>query len=42
MMPEREPRIDIIGMIPWGTHFCAFYKTGDNLAAILLPYIEAY
>jgi len=30
--------IDLIGDIPWGTHFCSFYETKEDLFDILIPY----
>ena len=41
MTVNRDSGIDVIGMIPWGTHFCAFYNTKEDLAEILVPYFEA-
>ena len=37
----RRSGIDIIGDIPWGTHFCQFYRTADDLLDILVPYFAA-
>ena len=39
--PLRDSGIDIIGEVPWGTHFCLFYETIDDLSDILLPYFKA-
>ncbi|HMF70413.1 MAG TPA: MEDS domain-containing protein, partial [Flavitalea sp.] len=40
-MPElRESGIDILGKIPWGTHFCNFYETKPDLLDILVPYFK--
>ncbi|MBI5966729.1 MAG: MEDS domain-containing protein [Deltaproteobacteria bacterium] len=33
--------IDIIGDVPWGTHFCQFYQTKKDLLDILVPYFRA-
>jgi len=33
--------IDIIGDVPWGTHFCQFYRTREDLLDILVPYFIA-
>ncbi len=33
--------LDIIGDVPWGTHFCQFYQTKDDLLEILPPYFKA-
>jgi PAS domain S-box-containing protein len=37
----RKSGIDIIGDIPWGTHFCQFYQTKKDLMEILIPYFKA-
>jgi PAS domain S-box-containing protein len=37
----RKSGIQIIGDIPWGTHFCQFYKTKKDLIDILVPYFKA-
>jgi PAS domain S-box-containing protein len=37
----RETGISIIGDIPWGTHFCYFYETKQDLFDILVPYFKA-
>jgi len=39
--PLRDTGIDIIGEVPWGTHFSLFYKTSDGLLDILIPYFKA-
>jgi len=33
--------IDVIGQVPWGTHFCQFYQTREDLLDTLVPYFEA-
>ncbi|MBI2940829.1 MAG: MEDS domain-containing protein [Chloroflexi bacterium] len=33
--------IDIIGSVPWGSHFCQFYQAAEDLLDILLPYFRA-
>jgi PAS domain S-box-containing protein len=33
--------IHIVGDVPWGTHFCQFYQTKDDLIDILVPYFKA-
>jgi PAS domain S-box-containing protein len=38
---SRKTAIDIIGDVPWGTHFCQFYETKEDLIDILVPYFEA-
>jgi len=37
----RSSGIDIIGDVPWGTHFCQFYQTKEDLMDILVPYFKA-
>jgi two-component system cell cycle sensor histidine kinase/response regulator CckA len=37
----RETGIDIIGNVSWGTHFCQFYQTPEDLIDILVPYFKA-
>lgn len=37
----RNSGIDVIDGVPWGTHFCQFYKTKQDLIDILVPYFKA-
>ena len=37
----RKSGIDILGDAPWGTHFCQFYQTKEDLIEILVPYFKA-
>ena len=37
-MELRKSGINLIGNIPWGTHFCQFYETKEDLKDILIPY----
>ncbi|MDI6871557.1 MAG: MEDS domain-containing protein [Bacillota bacterium] len=37
----RNTGIDIIGSVPWGTHFCQFYQDKQDLIEILVPYFAA-
>lgn len=37
----RKSGIELIGEVPWGTHFCQFYQTKENLMDILIPYFQA-
>jgi len=37
----RDSGIDVIGSVPWGTHFCQFYQTKQDLIEILVPYFKA-
>ncbi|MDO8682575.1 MAG: MEDS domain-containing protein, partial [Armatimonadota bacterium] len=36
----RRTGIDLIGDVPWGTHFCQFYQTKQDLIDILVPYFK--
>ncbi|MBP0446744.1 MEDS domain-containing protein [Roseomonas sp. SSH11] len=33
--------IEAIGDVAWGTHFCQFYETADDLVSTLVPYFKA-
>lgn len=37
----RQSGISIIGEIPYGTHFCQFYQTNEDLMDLLIPYLKA-
>jgi PAS domain S-box-containing protein len=37
----RNSGIDVIGSVPWGTHFCQFYRTKQDLTDLLVPYFKA-
>ena len=37
----RDIGIDVIGSAPWGTHFCQFYETQQDLVDTLVPYFKA-
>lgn len=37
----RPSGIDVIGSVPWGTHFCEFYNTQQDLIETLVPYFKA-
>jgi PAS domain S-box-containing protein len=37
----RKSGIEVIGSVPWGTHFCQFYRTKQDLIDILVPYFKA-
>ncbi|NQU82800.1 MAG: MEDS domain-containing protein, partial [Parcubacteria group bacterium] len=43
MTKEKNRRIgiDIINDVPWGAHFCLFYKTKEDLIDSLVPYFKA-
>jgi len=36
----RETGIDVVDGVPWGTHFCQFYQTKEDLLDILVPYFK--
>jgi PAS domain S-box-containing protein len=36
----RETGISVVGEMPWGTHFCHFYETKDDLLDILIPFFR--
>jgi len=38
---KRDSGIALIGDVPWGTHFCQFYKTKKDLLDMLVPYFKA-
>ncbi len=40
-LDTRDSGIDVIGEVPWGTHFCLFYQTKEDLIDILVPYFKA-
>ncbi|MGA9138637.1 MAG: MEDS domain-containing protein [Methanocella sp.] len=37
----RESGIDVIGDVPWGSHLCLFYQTGDDLSEVLVSFFQA-
>jgi len=37
----RKTGISVVGDMPWGTHFCYFYETKQDLLDILVPYFKA-
>jgi len=38
---KRESGIALIGDLPWGSHFCQFYETQEDLLDTLIPYFRA-
>ena len=38
---EVDTGIGPIGRVVWGSHFCHFFKTADDLSETLLPYFKA-
>src|SRR5712692_10073940 len=37
----RKTGVDVVGDMPWGTHFCLFYETRADLLETLVPYCKA-
>jgi len=37
----RKSGIEALGNVPWGTHFCQFYQTTEDLTDILVPYFKS-
>src|SRR5882724_7456911 len=37
----RKTGIDVVGDMPWGTHFCLFYETKEDLLDMLVSYCKA-
>ncbi|OGX18262.1 MAG: hypothetical protein A3K83_06115 [Omnitrophica WOR_2 bacterium RBG_13_44_8b] len=37
----RKTGIGVVGDVHWGTHFCQFYQTKQDLIDILVPYFKA-
>ena len=40
-MELRKTGISVVGDIPWGTHFCFFYETKQDLLEVEVPYFKA-
>src|ERR1041385_1075514 len=37
---SRKIGIHTLGNMPWGTHFCQFYETKEDLLTTLVPYFK--
>jgi PAS domain S-box-containing protein len=37
----RQSGIEVVGAMPWGSHFCQFYQTKQDLLDVLVPYFKA-
>jgi signal transduction histidine kinase/PAS domain-containing protein len=37
----RKTGVDVVGDMPWGTHFCLFYETAADLLETLVSYCKA-
>jgi hypothetical protein len=38
---KRASGIPVVGELPWGTHFCQFYKTQQDMIDVVVPYFWA-
>lgn len=38
---KRSSGIPVVGDVPWGSHFCQFYKTRQDMTDIVVPYFRA-
>jgi len=38
---RRQSGISLVGELPWGSHFCQFYQTRQDLLDVLVPYFKA-
>lgn len=36
----RQTGIEVVGDMPWATHFCQFYRTKQDLLDVLVPYFQ--
>ena len=36
----RQSGLDVVGRVPWGSHFCQFYQTKQDLLDVLVPYFR--
>lgn len=37
----RDSGIAVVGDLPWGSHFCQFYRTRKDFTDVLVPYFRA-
>jgi C4-dicarboxylate-specific signal transduction histidine kinase len=37
----RKSGIDVVGDLPWGSHFCLFYETKEDLLGTSIPYCKS-
>jgi hypothetical protein len=40
-MSKRSSGISVVGELPWGSHFCQFYRTKKDMTDIVVPYFRA-
>lgn len=38
---KRKSGLSLVGDLPWGTHFCQFYQSPEDLLGILIPFCKA-
>ena len=38
---KRDSGVALIGDLPWGSHFCQFYRTKKDLLDVVVPYFAA-
>jgi hypothetical protein len=38
---KRDSGIAVVGELPWGSHFCQFYTTKEDLTDVVVPYFRA-
>ncbi len=38
---RRNSGIPVVGELPWGSHFCQFYTTKQDLTDVVVPYFRA-
>jgi hypothetical protein len=38
---KRSSGIAVVGDLPWGSHFCQFYRTKQDMTDIVVPYFRA-
>ncbi|MBI2830547.1 MAG: MEDS domain-containing protein [Chloroflexi bacterium] len=38
---KRKSGIALVGDLPWGSHFCQFYRTKKDMTDIVVPYLKA-
>jgi signal transduction histidine kinase/PAS domain-containing protein len=41
MSEMRKTGVEVVGDMPWGTHFCLFYETREDLLETVVPYCKA-
>ena len=41
MAEMRKSGVDVVGDMPWGSHFCLFYETKEDLLEVAVPYLKS-